>query len=316
MKKSKIERTPYGLIFTLVFFTGILLTSCASLVNKKTTPVNFSTNDDSAQICIIGTQKCYTLPATIYLPRSNSDVYLRYNNDSVNFPIVLKSKLSNPFLFGNLFSFGIPGYFFDMTNPRRFEYPKKINIINNNSSYELDYKNFIIPKEKTLNIKISIPFINIFSFNDGLEESLLGGFYGVSFGAEYYLLDQICISSDIGIMFDMPSPLPSGIDYSMQTEHVFAQYGMIQAGMDLDFIHLDIGLQINQIHYRRQDFNQEEYKYKQANLGFAFSTYLKMSDDLSFNLKYLPSFYSFSKSTYRITKAGLISFGITYNINP
>lgn len=303
----------YYSVFVIIslVFSSFLFNSCASLINSKTMNVYVSTNDDSATIRIDTSQKYYNLPASINIKRSKSDINLIYTSDSISFPIVLTSNISSAFLFGNLLPFGIPGYLIDVTNPRKYSYPREVTIVNNGIEHEVFYNDFTTPEKGSFNLRFSIPFFNILTINTGFGESINTGFWGFITGAEYYFTNHMCVQSNLGIIADFQSPFPSPIDYDSQLKHANALFGDIQLGFDLDFIHLGFGLHFNETRYTNDGNPMQVIKHFQNNFGFSMDNYVKLNDYLSVTIKYMPSFYSFQKNNYRKESSGILSLGFS-----
>lgn len=174
---------------------------------------------------------------------------LLVKKDTIAEPLNVKSHLSTKFWLGNLFSgVGIIGYAIDLTNPKRFTYPKDIVAHYGKNYYQTipKYMTWRQPEKGLLNFKISVPESNWFFINSGNGNVNRFGFLGVLGGVEYYLTDKNSINADFGVMTDFPLPVPAPIDYLGSYKRAFATYGDVQVGQDFKRFHVDAGLQFNQ----------------------------------------------------------------------
>ena len=309
-----VKRYYSVLVIISLVFSGFLFNSCASLLNSKTMSIHITSSDDSATIRIDTSNKYFTVPAILNVKRSKTDLNLIYTSDSVSFPIVLNSSISSSFLFGNLISFGIPGYLIDLSNPRKYSYPREVTIVNNGTAYKTFYNDFTSPKKGLFNLRFSLPYLNFLIINTGFGETNNTGFWGFTTGIEYYITNRMCVQSNLGIIADFQSPFPSSIDYDAQLHHATALFGDLQLGFDLDFVHLSFGVQFNETRYVNNSSLLQETKHFQNNFGFSMDNYIKLNDYISMNLKYISSFYSFQKKSYKKELGGIISFGFAFLI--
>ncbi|MCL2039057.1 MAG: HEAT repeat domain-containing protein [Bacteroidetes bacterium] len=299
-KFQTLEEFRRGVNFCIFLIFLLTFSSCATIVNKKTTEVNIISNSDSVQVYINNDSlNWHTLPTKIDVMRSKNNLKITVQKDTVQKQIEVKSKNSNIFWFGNLCSYGL-GYIADLTNSKRFTYPKKIII----DFDEKDVPNlnptpwFKEPQKGLLNIKYGIPEGNHFYLNKGNGYGSAFGFMFLTAGLEYYFSDKYCLSTNFGALIDFMLPFPAPVDHLGDYNQSYAFYGDIKIGSDYKRLHYDAGLQFNQTSYYERETIElfPEYidilKYSkiQNNLGLAFSTYYRVSKRFNLGLNYYPSF--------------------------
>lgn len=301
------------ILFLLIM--ALLFHSCASIINKPFVPVSITSNDDSASIYNPITNTYHPLPCEIILPRSKDDANLIYLSDSISFPLTINNNYSSAFMAGNIFPFFPYSYLIDLKTPKKYGYPRRVDILRHDSTYEFNSYNFLLQKKGLLNLKVSAPFINIFYYQNGLNDDFKTGFWGISTNLEYFLADQICISIEMGALSGFPTPFPSAIDYDQQFEHISALYSSTQVGLDLDKFQLNLGIQINQTRYKNLIDNSLNPKYFQTNLGLVLISEHKINNNFSINFKYFNSLFRITKATWNTKSTGLFSFGFGYKFN-
>lgn len=304
---------------------GFLLSSCATLIHQRTVDVNVHSDTDSVKICISNdTTRWYNTPTWINVERSRNDLNIIARKDTIQKQINVKSKLSTAFWLGNMFSgIGIFGYAIDLTNPKRFTYPPNITIdFKSNNISTKKYRTWLRPEKGLLAFKISIPEGNHFYLNKGNGYGNTFGFLGISGGVEYYFSDKYCINMDLGALTDFMLPFPAPIVYEGSYQRSFATYGDIQLGSDYKRLHYDFGLQYTRTsHYERETvelfpeyIDTLKYSKTQNNIGFALSTYFRISNGFNLGLNYYPSFAAWDNSGFKMHYNHLIFFELNFRI--
>lgn len=102
----------------------LLLTSCATVLNKDLRSVYFYSQKNVETIKV--KDSIYELPVQLNLPRAKEDLKVVMMTDSTDLNYTIKSQLDNKFIALNLTGliFAPVNYAVDLTNHRRFEYPR------------------------------------------------------------------------------------------------------------------------------------------------------------------------------------------------
>lgn len=135
----------------IIFLLSILLlTSCASLFNKKTTEVNIVSNTPTKIIINDSIASLNRESKHRYnVPRSHSPLKINITTDSLDKTIFISSRLSPSYIM-NIYSPGIlSGFWIDYNTDKKFTYPRKISLKIQGDS--LSYK----PKQHIKKISIS-----------------------------------------------------------------------------------------------------------------------------------------------------------------
>lgn len=314
----------------LLIFGFYILTSssCTTLIHQRTVGVNIYSDVDSALVCLEDSTECYITPATIDLPRSKSDKVLILKKDTIVKTIKLNSSLSAAFWLGNMFNgAGVVGYAIDLTNPKRFTYPKN-NYVSLAGTNEFDKtkpqktQKWIPPIKNQLNFKISIPEGNFFYINKGHGYGNAFGFLGISAGLEYYISDLYSINLDFGSMTDFMLPFPAHVDYEGAYDKSFASYLDLQIGRDVKAFHFNLGIQGNRTSYYERETVQLfpqyidtlKYSVQQYNSGLALSGYYKITDGFNLGLNYYPSLLAWHNRGFDLHYSHLIMFELIFKI--
>lgn len=312
------------LLFCFII-TSLLISSCCTLFHQPTVNLNVHSDVDSVKFCINSDVYgwCNT-PAIVTVPRSKQDLLLYTKRDSVQKIIRVKSRLSNAFWFGNLYTGGLIGYGIDLTNHKRYTYPRymTINLEKSKMLPNRDYVRWILPEKGLINIKLSVPEGNHLYINKGKGYGNSFGFLGISGGIEYYFTDKYCINTDIGTLTDFMLPVPAPIRYEGIYDRSFAIYGDVQVGSDFKRLHYDVGLQFNRTKYYEYDtlstypVHSDTLKYYQVqkNIGLALSTAYKFSNGFSLGINYYPSVNLPNGNVYKVHYSHLIFFELIFKL--
>lgn len=109
----------------LLLFTVLILASCSSILRTKNQKVYFFSNTENASISY--KDSIYKLPAYVGVKRDKIPTAISYNVNGVEKDTILKGKVDQFYYLVNASSlpaFGV-GYLVDLTNKKRFEYPKR-----------------------------------------------------------------------------------------------------------------------------------------------------------------------------------------------
>src|ERR1035437_868794 len=292
-------------IFTIA--AVFIFSSCATLIHQRTTNIQVYSDIDSVRICNNrDTTKWFNTPTTICVERSRNDLIILAKKDSLYKMFRISSRLSTAFWLGNIFSgIGIIGYGIDLTNPKRYTYPRNVTLsLNSTNNTGTSYKTSLTPEKGLLSLKLSIPEGNQLYLNKGHGYGNTFGFLGISGGFEYYFTDKYCLNMDVGALTDFSLPFPAPVDYGGNYERSFATYGDFQIGSDFKRFHYDVGIQFNRTsHYERETIDLYpdyidilKYSKNQNNIGLALSSYYRISNGFNLGLNYYPSFFSWDNS--------------------
>ncbi len=311
---------------SILIFIIIVEGSCATIVNQRTVDVRIMAEQGPVEICMSSdTTRWYETPAWIYPERSKEDLLLFARNGSIQKPVRIHSKLSPIFLYGNFFYGGGPvGYAIDLTNNKRFTYPKHISINLSDDAWSgKPYVPWLKPERGLLTFKLSYPVGNFFYINQGDAYGNSFGFLGLSAGAEYYIRDNWCLNSDLGGLMDFFIPFPAAaVDYEGDHSTSSAVYADLQAGTELDRFHFDGGLQLTHSSFYEvktisvfpQYIDTLLHHERQLNFGPSFSGYCRISNNFNLGLNYYPSFFYLNSGSFGAHYSHLLFFELIFRL--
>jgi hypothetical protein len=252
----------------------------------------------------------------VVLERASEDVTLTIAHDSLATPILLQSKLSPVFWYGNYFS-GFLGCLVDLNSDKRFTYrPRSSYLIYDAARQEIRSQNWIPNEKGQWNLKISIPEGNHFYVNRGEGYGKRFGLQGFCLGLEYYYTKDRCINSDIGRLTDRYGPIT--LVSVHPEEAIFATYFDVQLGHDINRFHFDYGLQVNGTEYFEYAdpsfLGEVKFSDSQTNLGLAFSAYYRLSNGFSLGLNYYPSSPIWKDKQFTPGYAHLLWFELIFRV--
>jgi hypothetical protein len=262
------------------------------------------------------------IPAMISVLRSQEGLNLTVKNDSTKATFYLQSNLSTAFWLGNLFSAGLVGYAIDMTNDKRYTYPKTLTINSVNGSLLFATKRAVEnkPLKNSLNLSISIPEGNWLRINTSDQSFDRYGFLGLACGLEYYFQNQYYLSSNVGFLTDFRSPVPIPLIYVGPYSKSYASYANFQIGTYYDKLYFGAGLQLHKTWYYEREViklspkkvDVVRYSSRQLNFGMAFSSSYRFSNKFSLGINYYPSFVTVHNKKIDLAYSHLLFFELGF----
>lgn len=301
----------------------LLLSSCATLLHQSTADINILSTESDLKVCLNNdSSRWMQIPAKITVQRSEKGINLTVKNDSTKASFYLQSNLSPAFWLGNLFSTGLVGYAIDMTNDKRYTYPKTLMVKSVNGSLLFTTKRTPEnkPLKNSLSLSISIPEGNWLHINNGDRSFNQHGFLGLACGLEYYFCNQYYLSSNAGFLTDFRSPIPVPLIYVGPYSKSYASYIDFQLGSYYNKLYFGAGLQLNETwYYERevikispQKVDILKYSNRQLNFGMAFSSSYRFSNRFSLGINYYPSFVTLHRKKFDLTYSHLLFFELGF----
>jgi hypothetical protein len=253
----------------------------------------------------------YDLPTKINLKRSKNDLDIQLISDTSKISFTVKTSPNPVFLYGNLLWMQVSpaAYLIDFTNQKRFYYGKSIYLDINDSNriirppvskFYYDYFSKIYPSNKgQINIVLSLPWINSFYLQPQNESSKLNtGFWGISFGLEYFYKEYKYISLNANAVSDFFVPVPAAVDISGEYEMMSSTYFSITD--NFKFKRFSVGYGIN---YSKNTWDFRYYdrfdpppptrvpiKRKSESIGLTLNGYHQFGNHFHLGLIYRPTF--------------------------
>ena len=220
-------------LITILVLLPLLLSSCATVINKKQQKLDVFADKKGAKATI--NDSTYTLPATVKVTRSKEDLKVTLITDSITKNYIVKASPNASFIYGNLMWMQASplAYLADFNSPKRFYYGHKIMLSDSDTVNVIvprlargyiNYFNKRYPTKKgQVNVTGGIPFANLFYFTPSNEElQNMSGFFGVTVGLEYFYKENKFLKLSGSYALDHEVPIPVGIDYDDAHQRVRA----------------------------------------------------------------------------------------------
>ncbi len=303
------------------FIISILISSCATIFNRKTQNVVIQT--DTKQTILINDLD------TLKNEREYKVRFLRGNNlvkisilDSLNKTkdYSIQPNFSKTLIF-NVWNYGI-GYFIDYFSPKRFGYPNYIYLKESKSN---KYYTFQKTYKNDLFIGFGIPLFNNFTSSNILNQSKsTANALGISLFVDYYYLKNSFLSVKVGQQNVLYGIEDSYYTYSNEINKMLYQAYKKQIFSDIIIdasstsisitnnhqlrkLQLNYGLGLTSYNYTRYlelDFTPTTSKFlyheNQINIDLIFSTYYLIGKHANIGVIYRPSFFSLTNNSNQV----------------
>jgi hypothetical protein len=304
----------------LVIPLMLCLTSCATIFNSKEYSINLYSNNTKAKAKVY--DSIYSLPADVTVKRSKDDLKVVLMTDSITKEFIITSRLNPQFIWGNL-AFGLYGYITDFTNPKRFYYGNELllNDFGTGEEFNGRLKNKYATVKGQFNILFSMPYINGFYMqprNEGVKK--LGGFFGVSIGAEYYYRDNKYLKFTAGSSIDFFIPVPAPVAYDGVNQFATAYNFTLTDNYKLNRFTLGYGFnygihqwQLVNSGYKTEGLLPAPRKKISHGMGLSTSTYFRFSKVFFAGVVYNPTFFTVYPTT-KLSYQHVISLDLLWKI--
>ncbi|MEO0472329.1 MAG: hypothetical protein AAF206_22080, partial [Bacteroidota bacterium] len=208
----------------LLLFGACLFSSCATIFNRKTTPIMVYSSEPTTVVCQDETYHSHKNRIKLRVPRSEKDVKLTVIQGEKEQDLFLGSRYSPVFLYNVPTNYGL-GMLLDLKNEKAYTYPKSIYIKPRNGGISYGYHGTGNHRGEW-NFHLSIPYINHFSYtpNSRTEKNQNTGFWGIRAGLAFYHSPQSYLSISGTRITDFFFPIPAPIDLEGERESLYASF--------------------------------------------------------------------------------------------
>jgi hypothetical protein len=305
-------RTNLTTLVTIVI-ACLLLTSCATILTKKTYGLNIYSNETTAKVKVY--DEIYPLPTQVEVERSDKDLELSLILDSMTYNYVVKTSPNAEFLYRNLIfaEFCPIAYGIDFTNNKRFYYGNSVYLNTRDSIktilppvrkfYHDSFAKTTYPRNKgELHLHLSLPHINIFQLrpeNEGTKSN--AGFWGVSVGADYYHRNNQFINLSASLVSDFFVPVPAAVDIWGEYELMSSLYSSLSNNHKIGRLHVGYGFSYSKnvwnlsdhggVDYEEGIIHREPINKSSHAFGLIFPIYFQIKEPFSVGVIYRPTFF-------------------------
>ncbi len=318
---------------TLYILTiSFLLTSCATVITRKSYKMNISTNAKNSTVEIL--DSIYKLPTTVKVKRSKNNLDIKLITDTTTFSYTIKSSINPAFLYGNLLWMQVSpaAYLIDFTNQKRFYYGKSVFLDVSDTvriirpPISKSFHNFFSKTYPTnkgeLYLHVSLPHINSFNLKPENEGSKINtGFWGISLGLDYCYTKNRFFNLSVSGVSDFFVPVPAAVDISGEYELMSSRYISFSNNHRINRFTVGYGLSYarNTWDFRYYDRfdppppTRESIKRSHNSFGLVFPTYFQISKNFHLGVIYRPTFFA-PELTDKFKYEHLISIDFTWKI--
>ena len=185
----------------------MLMSSCATIMNRKTTKIEIHTLPDSAKL-VFSADSVITTPVRLQVPRSYNDFKVEFIHDSIHKPVVFKSKIA-PEVWGNLvfLSCSPVGFMVDIYSKKRiFSYRKDILV--DLTSDPPKIKQWYPDQTGKFFLTAKIPGFNFLKLDTGSATGNYSMLSGILLGVDYYYKRRSYLSAGFGFTGAVNSDYP------------------------------------------------------------------------------------------------------------
>lgn len=210
----------------LLLLTGLLLSSCASLLNRPYKGISVITSAPALVVLKNDTLSAYRNQSQVVVPRQRKALQFKIIGDSLTKLVTVEPR--NSFAYW-LNAYPTPllgtGFLIDKNNPKRYDYPSRVYVdLSDSVSRHVGYD----PRNQQGNIclQVSLPHVNSFLLKPDREENYKAsvGFWGLTLGLDFYHSPRQFVSVSASAISDYFLPVPAAVDMSGEYELMTSTY--------------------------------------------------------------------------------------------
>ena len=175
----------------------ILLSSCATILNRRSTKIEIHTIPDSVKV-VLDSGLTVTSPVILQVPRSYDDFKLTFLKDTVSKTVLVRSKIA-PQVWGNLvlLIYSPVGLFIDLYSKKKiFSYRK--DLLADLTVEPPKIRKWYPNQKGNVYLEVKMPALNFLKLDTGLKAGNYTMLFGMILGADYYYSRQGFISAELG----------------------------------------------------------------------------------------------------------------------
>jgi hypothetical protein len=269
----------------------LLLSSCTSWFSKSSHWVTVRTNSPAKEI-VVNNEKHPLENGHAYLQvaRSKEPLIIGLKTgDSLQY-ISIKSRNSFNYLLDAYCTWGI-SCFIERKNPKRYFHAKNIYLEQKKGVIKV----FRFPpvKKGTVNLTLSIPYLNDFYARTTNGRAHDWGFLGLGGGFDFFYKDNHYLSLQAGAVIDNEAPFPVGVDHFggpyEKTSNLFVSLrdNHIIGAFDVGY-----GLSFSRFNWLETD-TTFRLKKKTNTFGLSLASHYRITDNFKAGVLYQPGIFRF-----------------------
>jgi len=276
------------------FLVGVLLllSSCASNLNKSTTKIKVE-SDQATTIQIDTVYYRVDPKKNILVQRSKDSLVLIASRESIQKEFKLAPKNSIAYYSNALYTLGI-GFLKDAKSDKRYTYQSNVYVDFDNSGIT----RFAPHRKGQLEVYLSIPYLNSFFLQpEGESSQSTFGFFGFRTGLEYYYKQNKSIGFSLGAATDFPIPVPASVNYDGEYETSSSIYASITDNVKLNDFSFGYGLNFAKNNWELKfsdgfeppSTSKKPVSRSNESLGITLNSYYRVGKHFNVGIMYSPS---------------------------
>lgn len=281
-------------VFVLIFLT-FLMTSCATLLNKKEQSISFTMKKNVIIDSINHHKENASVEKTLFLERGKSILYLSLKYDTIKKQIEIKPKNSLAYWSNIYFNYGI-GMMYEKDNPKRYAYPKRIYIDFENNDFVL--RKFPPLEKGTFKFHFALPHLNFFHIKTTENIRSSFGFFGIEGGADYAYAQNKYISIYAGAVTDFFVPVPAAVDVNGPYQSTSSIYINANNNFKKGRFDFGYGMAFSKMFWKKANSIDSTFipiSTSFYTLGLSLSSMCQMGDFFHLGIMYQPSMLRFEE---------------------
>jgi len=202
---------------------GLLISSCATVLNRSTEPVVIHTARGVRVMAIDRSRYRYEVNRTLYVEadRRREPLRITVSVDSLPQIVTVPSRNSFAYWANIYFNYGL-GMLVDRDNPRRYTYPRVLYLDSLHSQPVV--RRFPRVTKGSFYWNIGMPYINSVYLRRPEQYGTFTGFFGLETAAEYFYASNHSIRLYAGAISTFPVPFPVPLEHFGPYESASATY--------------------------------------------------------------------------------------------
>jgi hypothetical protein len=291
--------------FVCLVLAGTLLTSCATVFNRKAYRVHFSSDLDSGRVAI--GDSVYRLPASVRVVRSGKPLNVTLSGrGGFTRAYTIKASPTPLAVYGNLaWTYLFPvGYAVDYATRRGFYYGRNVYLSTADTvgvirpPLAAGYHQYVTTRFPTragqTDVVLSLPYVNNFRLHPAGEPVKVNtGFWGISVGVDRYYQASRYVNVSLHAASDIFVPVPAPVRMEGKYERMTTAYLSVTDNFRVGRQRFGYGANVARNGWRLADTYDSTgtVARHQANLalGLTLTTYHQLAERFFVGVIYRPS---------------------------
>ncbi len=296
-----LKKLVHAFILVISLF---LLSSCASVLNRKTMSVIIHTAQPSKIVYQDDTFETKHNKVVLKAERKKENLNLTAISSNGKTSSISVKPVNSVAYYLNIFNYGI-GMLIDRKQPRRYGYPI---IYLSPDGVPGQYRTYgPYHRKGDYSLHLSLPHINVFRISppgEGVQSSF--GFWGAMIGVDYYRTSLSFINISASVHSDFFIPVPAPVDLRGEFRLITSKDILLSNNHEIGRIVLGYGISFSENKWKLSNLNRfnsqpptpDPVSKSTLSAGLVFNFYYPVWQVLNIGLIYRPGFYRFNAADH------------------